>query len=397
MTDGLAQRWWCVAAAGCLAMVLVACGGGADGGSDEAVAPAVAWRWELPSYLPAPRVPADNPMSAAKVELGRHLFYDKRLSGNGTQSCASCHFQHLAFSDGRAVSVGSTGEPHVRSAMPLGNVAWYATYTWANPVLISLEAQMTNPLFGEMPVEMGVNESTTHVVLERLRADPRYPPLFDAAFPDAAGERIHWDHIVKAIASFQRALVTVDSKYDRHLQGRTVLTPAEANGLAVFNRVGCVNCHSGPNFTDQFLSIDTTAFELRYHNKGLYNLDGKGAYPEESPGVIEITGKPADMGKYRVPSLRNIEVTAPYMHDGSVATLAEVVALYAAGGRNVSSGPHAGDGRASPLKSPDIRRREISAQDQADLVAFLKTLTDHAFLSNPKLADPFGPTPGLFP
>ena len=351
--------------------------------------PASDWVWKLPSYFPPPRVPADNPMTQAKVALGRDLFYDKRLSGNGTQSCGSCHLQKLAFTDGRAHGLGSTGQLHPRSPMALGNVAYYSTYTWANPMLISLERQIPNPVFGETPVEMGVNDNNVQAVLQRLQGDARYAPLFAAAFPEQPAGAITWDRVLKAIASFERSLITVNSKYDQFLQGRAALSASEARGLAVFKRAECIQCHQEPNFSNQFLSTATTQVDVSFYNKGLYNLDGKGAYPADSQGLIEVTGKLADMGKFRAPTLRNIEVTAPYMHDGSVATLEEVIDLYAAGGRQISHGKNAGDGRANPYKSALVRPRTLSAQDKRDLVAFLKTLTDPEFLHDPRHADPF--------
>ena len=350
------------------------------------------WVWKLPSYFPPPRVPADNPMSQAKVALGRNLFYDQRLSGNGTQSCGSCHLQKLAFTDGRAHGLGSTGQLHPRSPMALGNVAYYSTYTWANPALITLERQITNPIFGETPVEMGVNDNNVQTVLQRLQADARYAPQFAAAFPETPAGAITWERVLKAISSFQRSLITVNSKYDQFLQGQATLSASETRGLAVFKRAECIQCHQEPNFSNQFLSAATTQPDVSFYNKGMYNVDGKGAYPADSQGLVEITGKPAGMGKFRAPTLRNIEVTAPYMHDGSVATLEEVIALYAAGGRKVSHGPNAGDGRANPLKSELVRPRTLSAQDKSDLVAFLKTLTDPEFLRDPRHADPFAAT-----
>ena len=344
------------------------------------------WAWHLPDYFPPPRVPADNPMRAEKVALGRWLFYDRRLSGNGTQACASCHEQRRAFSDGRARAVGSTGVVHPRSAMALVNVAWNATYTWANSALPSLERQIPNPIFGTEPVELGVQDDEVDAVLARLRADARYPALFAAAF---GTPQVTWQRIMQAIACFERTLVSVGSRYDHYLQGRATLTESEQNGLRVFHEAQCDTCHGGPNFTDQFVSAGTREIRVRYHNVGLYNLDGQGAYPEESEGVFEITANLADIGAFRAPTLRNIEVTAPYMHDGSVATLEEVVALFAEGGQHIATGALAGDGRASPLKSRLVRARDLSAQERADLVAFLKTLTDPAFLTDPTLSDPF--------
>lgn len=347
------------------------------------------WAWNLPDYFPPPRVPADNPMRAEKVALGRWLFYDKRLSGNGTQACATCHEQSRAFSDGRARALGSTGVVHPRGAMALVNVAWNATYTWANSALPSLERQIPNPIFGTEPVELGVSEDAVAVVLERLRADSRYPAMFAAAF---GTEQITWQRIMQAITSFERTLVSVHSRYDHYLQGKATLTESEQNGLRVFHEAQCDTCHGGPNFTDQFISADTREIRVRYHNVGLYNLDGQGAYPADSEGVFEITANLADIGAFRAPTLRNIEVSAPYMHDGSLATLEEVVDLFAEGGWHISEGALAGDGRASPLKSRLVRARALSAQDRADLVAFLKTLTDPAFLTDPSLSDPFQET-----
>lgn len=361
--------------------------------SRRAPAGAADWVWHLPAEVAPPRVPADNPMSQAKVELGRYLFYDQRLSGNGTQSCGSCHFQRLAFTDGRAHGLGSTGEVHPRSPMSLANVAFNTTYTWANPALITLERQMTNPVFGEAPVEMGVNDANVQQVLQRLQADPRYPRRFAAAFPEDPQGRISWDHVIKAVSAFERSLLSFDSKYDRVKQGKARFSATEARGLKLFRQADCVKCHQEPNFSNQFLTVATREVDVSFHNKGLYNLDGRGAYPAASPGLIEITGKAADMGRYRAPTLRNIEVTAPYMHDGSVATLQEVIALYAEGGRLITQGPDAGDGRASPLKSALLRPRTLSRQDQADLLAFLKTLTDHRFLRDPRHADPFETPP----
>ena len=389
-----------------LALLLTACG---DGGSRPgasgpvpaaASAPlaASAWQWNLPDYFPPPAVPADNPMSAEKVALGRFLFYDKRLSGNGTQACASCHQQAKAFTDGKALAVGSKGEVHPRSAMALVNVAWNATNTWANPTLISLERQIPNPIFGETPPELGVNDDTVVEVLNRLRAakDVNYPKLFEAAFPDKPsttespnGDPVTWNRIMKAITTFERTLISVNSRYDQHLQGKASLTPAELHGLKVFKDAQCVKCHEEPNFTNQFRAFETDKARPRYYNKGLYNVGGKGDYPWGNQGEVELTGNLEDMGKFKTPTLRNIEVTAPYGHDGSLATLEEAVDVFTRGGRVVTSGPNAGDGRANPHKSKYIKDRQLSAQDKADLVAFLKTLTDQGFLTNPQLSDPF--------
>ena len=194
------------------AAVLAGCGGGGVSVNDTVQAPGAGqWRWELPAHFPVPKVPESNPMSEAKVDLGRHLFYDRRLSGNGTQSCASCHHQDKAFTDGRATGLGSTGMAHPRGAQGLANVAYHATLTWANPSLVTLEKQMEVPLFGDDPVEMGVNDHNRTEVLARLHAEPVYAAKFAAAFPEAA-QPMGWGQVIQAIASFQRTLLSGDRR-----------------------------------------------------------------------------------------------------------------------------------------------------------------------------------------
>ena len=373
-----------------LGYALVGCGGGGASSPSTNTAPASSWAWVLPSGFPASAIPADNPMSAAKVDLGRFLFYDKRLSGNATQACASCHFQDKAFTDGLAVSRGSTGEFTARNAQPLGNVAYNPTLTWANPSLVVLERQMEVPLFGENPIEMGINERNRFAVLQRFADDVLYAPKFAAAYPNDA-KPVNWANIINAIASFQRALISGNSKFDQVLAGKAFFAPAEQRGNDLFfgNKAGCTQCHNGFNFNDQVMTAAVPTPVKPFHNIGLYNLGGSGAYPEPNRGVLELSGLYKDMGAFRAPSLRNVEVTAPYMHDGSVATLEEVIDIIAAGGRNIPSGALAGDGRQNPYKSPLVKPLALSAQDKADLLAFLKTLTDHEFLSNPQHADPF--------
>lgn len=379
------------AALAALAALLAACGGGSGLEVKDSGRGSHAYNWQLPADFPAPRVPADNPLTEAKAELGRHLFYDKRLSGNGTQACAGCHHQDKAFTDGLAVAVGSTGERHPRNAQGLANVVYHPTLTWANPSLLSLEAQLQVPLFGDNPVEMGVNDGNKAEVLGRIRADARYAPLYGAAFPGAAGP-IDWPQITQALASFQRTLISANSRYDRYLQGRETFTAAERRGLDLFfgEKAECFHCHAGHNLNDQVVHAGTRVLDTPFHNTGLYNIGNTGNFPEHNQGLFEFSNRLADRGKFRAPSLRNVAVTAPYMHDGSVPTLEAVLDHYAGGGRLISSGPYAGDGRAHPNKSDLISRIDLNAQEKADLVAFLKTLTDEEFLRNPKFADPFG-------
>ena len=377
----------------CCAAALNACGGG-DGPAAEAppAAPAAPWQWQLPAGFAPPVVPADNPMSPAKVELGRHLFHDARLSGNGTQSCAGCHAAERAFGDSRSVARGSTGQNHPRNAPPLINIAYHLSLDWAKPAPRTLEEQMHTPLFGTQPVEMGVNDGNREQVLERLRRDAAYPARFAAAFGGAAAP-IHWDNVIKAIAAFERSLIAAGSRHDQAQAGQITLTPAEQRGQRLFfgERARCAACHGGPNFSGQFASADGVALAPAFHNIGLYNLDGQGAYPAPNRGVFEVSGRAEDMGRFRAPSLRNVALTAPYFHDGSVATLEAVLDIHAAGGRQIGNGPYAGDGRANPFKDPLAGQITLDAQDKADLLAFLQALTDPAIATEPRFADPFAP------
>lgn len=370
---------------------VMAFGGPAGVEAQEPALPATAtWVWHLPDYVPAPRVPLDNPMSEAKFQLGRHLFYDKRLSGNGTLACASCHLQERAFTDGRMTSAGSTGEHTPRNAPTIANAAWNATYTWANPALVTLEHQAEVPLYGERPTEMGVTDSNRAEILARFAAEPKYGSLFAAAFPDKATP-ISFESVVKAIGTFERGITSFGSRYDLYLMGKAQLSESEQRGLAIFfgERGECHHCHGSSNFNDQFVHARTREIIPLYHNTGLYNVDGKGAYPSPNRGVFELSADPADMGRFRAPSLRNVAVTGPYMHDGSVASLEEVLDIYSNGGRKIGPGPLAGDGSASPLKSDLIVKIDLSRQEKADLVAFLKTLTDETLLTSPRFSDPW--------
>jgi cytochrome c peroxidase len=351
------------------------------------------YAWDLPPGFPEPVVPEGEPMSEAKVTLGRFLFYDVRLSGNQTQSCASCHDQALAFTDGLARGVGSTGEVHPRGAMSLANVAYSPLLTWANPLLDSLEEQALLPLFGETPVELGL-AGREEELLARLADDPDYPARFAEAFPRDP-DPISVANVVRAIAAFQRTLLSGNSPYDRYTyQGDDeALSPAAQRGRDLFNsdRLECFHCHGGFAFTDTVRHDGSTEAEVAFHNTGLYNIDGRGGYPAPNRGVMEVTGELRDMGHFRAPTLRNIAVTAPYMHDGSIATLEEVLDHYEAGGRTILEGPYAGIGAESPLKNVFLHGFVLTDDERADLLEFLRSLTDEEFLRDPRFSDPFAP------
>jgi cytochrome c peroxidase len=361
-----------------------------DERSAAAVSTAAVFEWELPAGFPTPAVPPENPMSPPKVELGRRLFYDKRLSNNGTFSCASCHVQTLAFTDGRAKAIGSTGQLHPRSSMSLANVAYAPTLTWANPLMVTLERQAVVPEFGDAPVELGLYSIPQ--VEERLGSVAIYRALFRAAFPEAEPP-ITANHMNKALAAFQRTLISGRSAFDRwHFDGdKSALSESAQRGYALFNTsaLGCARCHTGFNFSDHTRAQGDAKSDPPYHNTGLYNIDGRGGYPEPNTGVHGVSQKPADMGRFKVPTLRNIAVTAPYMHDGSIATLSEVLDHYSAAGRTVLEGPNAGKGRDNPLKSERVTGFNLHPEQRADLLAFLESLTDHDFLRDPKFSDPW--------
>ncbi len=334
-------------------------------------------------------MPADNPMSIAKVELGRRLFFDVRLSGNRQFSCSTCHQGVAGFGDQRVTPLGSTGQRLVRNSQPLANIAWLGPLTWSDPSATTLEQQMLTPLFGTAPVEMGVDEGNRAAVLARFTADADYRGRFAAAFPGSA-EPLDWPNLIRAIAAFQRSIVSTDSRFDRSLRGELKLTDAEQRGRDLFfsSRAGCSTCHGGNTFAEPDAAVVPVG--TRHFNIGLYNVGGSGAYPPANRGLIDFTGLAADMGRFRTPSLRNVEVTSPYMNDGSVTSLSAVLDIKIRGGRDVTTGANAGDGAANLWKSPLAGPlTTITPSDKADLLAFLGTLTDPTFLSNPAYANPF--------
>jgi len=352
---------------------------------------AATYKWQLPPGLPQPRVPADNPMSDAKVELGRRLFYDQRLSFNQKQSCASCHQQSRAFTDGRARAVGSTGEVHPRSSMSLVNVAYLPALTWANPTLTQLEAQALVPMFGDRPVELGM-KGREDLLLARLKKVPEYQSLFPAAFP---GEQNPFTAtlLVRALASFQRTILSGDSPYDRYYRGADpdAISASAKRGAELFasEKFQCFHCHAGLNFANAEDFVGKPSPELEYDNTGLYNVQGNTAYPAPNTGLFEYTRRRTDIGKFRVPTLRNIAVTAPYMHDGSVGTLDEVLDHYADGGRTILTGPNAGVGAANSNKSFFLPGFNATPGERHDLIEFLNSLTDNGVLTDPRFSDPW--------
>lgn len=361
--------------------VTLGCGG--CGTSDEFV-------WNIPEGFPTPAVPENNPMTAAKVELGRHLFHDTRLSGNGAQACSTCHRPEFAFAEPRSRAVGSTGDVNRRNTLALVNVAYNDTLMWAHPGLQAVEQQVLIPMFGENPVELGIAGHEGEVI-GRFRDDPGYRKLFTDAFPDS--EPLEFTHIVDALASFVRSLVSFESPFDAYAYGGKddALEPAAVNGLQHFfsERFECHHCHGGFNFTQSSTHENVAILDNAFHNTGLYNVGDDNAYPREDQGLHDLTGEPGDRGRFRAPTLRNITLTAPYMHDGSLADLGAVLDFYAAGGRDIESGEYAGDGRSNTYKSQFVQGFDMTPTERAELLAFLGALTDPTFTSRPEYQTPF--------
>lgn len=367
---------------------------------DEQVPLVASREWNLPPGLPPPFVPADNLISEAKIELGRHLFHDKRLSGNGTQSCASCHRPERAFTDGQATATGSTGEKHFRNSMTLTNVAYSGSYTWADPGVRRLEQQATVPITNRAPVEMGMAGREGELV-RRLESEPVYRSLFREAFPEDESP-VSMQNVARAIASFERTILSFDSPYDRFVFGGDVdaLSPEAWRGMQLFfsDRTKCGECHGGLNLAGASTTADQDLTPLlpanqstsedfgnnpqrpdpTFHNTALYDQDGDG-YPVADKGLRRISKAPEDDGAFKIPTLRNVAVTAPYMHDGSIETLEAVIDHYAMGGR----------APGNPRKSALVGGFEITACEKSDLLSFLQSLTDESFLTDPRFADPW--------
>lgn len=310
----------------------------------------------------ADNTPNNNPVTDAGATLGRVLFYDKMLSANGTVACASCHVQAEGFSDSRQFSVGFEGELTGRNSMGLANARYYNNghFFWDERAT-TLEEQVLMPI--QDSVEMGM---TLEQLVATVSSLDYYPELFEDAFgtPQVTSGRIS-----SALAQFVRSMVSTNSKYDRVLQNQDTFTTQEALGRDIFftpNMGGCAACHG----TDAQIAPGA-------RNNGLDLVFADN-------GLGDVTGNPADDGKFKVPSLRNIELTAPYMHDGRFATLEEVVQFYNNG---IQDHPNLDPALQTPDGRP--RRLRLSPNEQAALVAFLKTLTDPTLVTDPKFSDPF--------
>ncbi len=298
-----------------------------------------------PLSFPEIALPADNPLTPEKIALGKRLFNDPVLSKNKNVSCSSCHIASLAFSDSVALSLGTHGTAGMRNAPLLVNVA-YRTSLFKDGGIESLELQVLAPFDNKDEFDLAVYDA-----VGRLLQDKQYIEDFRKAFdtlPSVYG-------LTRAIAAYERTLISSGSSFDRFLNGdSTAISPGAIRGWEVFNRLNCQACHSGFLFTNQ-----------TFENIGLYET-------YRDTGLARITFKKGDAGKFVVPTLRNIALTAPYMHDGSIKTLEEVIEFYATGGEN------------HPNKSPLVKPFDITQSEKENLLAFLKSLTDTSFIRSVK-------------
>jgi cytochrome c peroxidase len=320
-----------------------------------------------------------------KLELGRYLFFDRRLSVNNTRSCATCHNPQFAFTDGYKRSLGVYADLHQRNTEPLFNLSYLKYFTAADSTLHSPLQQMDNPLFNNHPAEMGV-KGNEEKILKKIETDENYKQLFAKTKTE-----ISWRNIKTFISLFINSLKSANSPYDKFKRGdSTALTISQKKGLQLFfsAELKCASCHGGFNFSTPSITDGKgdTAF---YFNTGLYNTDGKGAYPDYDEGLYQLTKSKMDMGKFRVPSLRNLAFTAPYFHDGSAAFLTEVIDNYAGGGREIEQGIYKGDGRENLYKHAFISGFSISEADKINLISFLQSLSDSGFINNPAYQNPF--------
>ncbi len=312
--------------------------------------------------LPAPLIPANNPQTIDGIALGRKLFYEPLLSGDGTQACADCHFAENAFTDPDQFSTGIDGSIGNRNAMPVFNAAWNFNekFFWDGRAL-SLEDQAFGPVVNELEMK-----NTWPNAVASLQATSNYPDLFLQAFGTSTIDSVL---VTKAIAQFERTLISGNSRFDRHLLGENILTESEINGFNVFmdeTKGDCFHCHgsdANPLWTDNI-----------FHNNGLDTSF-------EDIGLGEVTNDPLDHGKFKSPSLRNLAYTAPYMHDGRFETLEEVINHY-------SEGLVYSESIDPLMKNIADGGAHLTDADKTDLKAFLLSLSEPGFTANPDFHNP---------
>lgn len=309
------------------------------------------YQLHIPEGLPAMNIPASNPLTVEGIALGRKLFYDPILSGDNTQSCGSCHMAEHSFVDGTQFSVGVTGAIGTRNVMPLVNLGYQPGFFWDGGAA-DLESQVIGPI--QNPVEM---HETLENCLQELRNHSEYPELFEKAFGENS---VTIPNLMKAVAQFERTMISGNSRYDKYLRGQATLTSDELRGLDLFSdfdKGDCTHCHV----------LGSTFSDFVYRNTGLDSIS-------EDLGRMAITQNEFDKGKFKTPSLRNIALTGPYMHDGRFETLLECVQHY-------NTGFHYAPNLDFNLQLATKGR--MTDEEMGYIVAFMLTLTDEEFINNP--------------
>jgi cytochrome c peroxidase len=354
--------------------------GGCSKKKEEAIDPVLPsptpYTLVVPAGFPTPVIPADNPLTNEGVALGRMLFYETKLSSNNTMSCGSCHQQNKAFTDGLAKAVGVDGIANPRGTMSLANVMWSNTLTW-DGAFPTLDAQAHKPI--ENPIEMHQSLATG---VAKLQNTTTYPPLFQAAF---GTKTITSDLLLKALTQFERTLISSNSRYDRFMKTQQGLSTDERAGLKLYSEhiaprivrgAECFHCHTLP--------LASSNFAAQFFNNGLDIT-----FADAGRGIV--TGLPTDNGKFVAPTLRNITLTAPYMHDGRFTTLEQVLDHYSDHVQMNSPGLDVNliQGINDPIFNPG--RMGLTATEKRQVIAFLKTLTDSTFITDKRFSDPFKP------
>ena len=331
------------------------------------ISPPTPYTFPKLSFFPPRPVAADNPVTVQGALLGRYLFYEKGLSADSSFSCGSCHRQQSAFADApTALSVGINGSTLRRNTMPLFNLAWYNSFFWDGKAG-SLEEQVFHPVRAHN--EMNLKWT---VAVARVRSNPLYLTLFNNAFGTAAIDSML---IARAIAQFERTLISSNSKYDQVLRGERYFTAQEYEGFVLMNdqtKGDCLHCH-----TTDGDALGTTG---KFSNNGLQKAKSMEGYPDK--GRMEITGIAEHLGQFKIPSLRNVALTAPYMHDGRFSTLSEVLDFYSEG-VNLSTNI---DSKMGLAHKGGVH---LTPKEKASIIAFLHTLTDSTFINNPEFSNPF--------
>mgnify|MGYP001809562168 CR=1 FL=1 len=311
---------------------------------------------------------SDNLYSSQKVQLGRYLFYDTRLSGNQTKSCASCHAPDFSFTDHYKRSAGAYGDLTAHNAPPLINLVLNRYLTYTDSSLHLPEQQILNPLFHTQPIELGWTGQEEQI-LSRLRKDAWYARQFRIAFPQVQ-DAISKQTVIYALASFVKSIISFNAPFDRFLAtgDSALLTTEVRNGYRLFlsDSLACYRCHGGSNFNNPNENT------IPYFNTGFFQDTVL------HKGLMQHTGNASDAGKYRVPTLRNLAFTAPYLHDGSAESLEQVVQMYQQGGRSVVGAKH-----------PFINGFRLNSQQRTELLQFLLSLSDSTVLTHPLYSNPF--------